>query len=147
MWLATPVAFSSPARRIAKSDVVASVERSNIDRGEKASRPEECGGNGQAAALPHRTVGSTTLVLRLPAFVHFQHTLNFLSNPRILWASRRLEDKHLVLKLTFADRLRYCRNQGFRTPETTLPFKALDNIKQGKCDMAERAGFEPAIRG
>ncbi|MGE0052945.1 MAG: recombinase family protein [Hyphomicrobium sp.] len=39
----------------------------------------------------------------------------FLENPHELWVSERLDDKRLVLKLTFADRLAYCRNEGFRT--------------------------------
>ena len=48
----------------------------------------------------------------------------FLENPHELWVSDRLDDKRLVLKLTFANRLAYCRKSGFRTPQTTLPFKA-----------------------
>ena len=39
-----------------------------------------------------------------------------------LWASERLEHKEAVLKLAFADRLTYVRNEGFRTPDLALPF-------------------------
>ena len=52
-------------------------------------------------------------------------TLDFLSNPWKLWASGRLEDRRAVLKLAFADRLVYSRNEGVRTANTTLPFKVL----------------------
>jgi len=51
--------------------------------------------------------------------------LDFLSSPWNLWASPRFEDKRTVLKLAFSDRLAYVRNEGFRTPNLALPFKAL----------------------
>ena len=76
----------------------------------------------------------------------FELAFRFLENPHELWASKRLDDKKLVLKLTFADRLAYCRNGGFRTPQTTLPFKALEAVQGGECKMAERVGFEPTRR-
>ncbi|HRQ60874.1 MAG TPA: recombinase zinc beta ribbon domain-containing protein, partial [Alphaproteobacteria bacterium] len=81
----------------------------------------------QANAFPKR--GSTE---------QFELAFRFLENPHELWASERLDDKRLVLKLTFADRLAYCRNGGFRTPQTTLPFKALEAVQGGKCKMADR---------
>jgi hypothetical protein len=68
----------------------------------------------------------------------FELAFRFLENPHELWASECLDDKRLVLKLTFADRLAYCRNGGFRTPQTTLPFKALEAVQVGKCKVAER---------
>ena len=89
----------------------------------------------QANAFPKR--GSTE---------QFELAFRFLENPHELWDSERLDDKKLVLKLTFADRLAYCRNGGFRTPQTTLPFKALEAVQGGKCKMAEREGFEPPVR-
>lgn len=73
----------------------------------------------------------------------FEHAMAFLQNPQKLWASKRLEDKRAVLKLTFSDRLAYCRNQGFRTPQTALPFKALGLIQSGECELARQEGFEP----
>ena len=75
----------------------------------------------------------------------FERAFRFLENPQELWASEAPEHKKLVLKLTFADRLAYCRNEGFRTPKTTLPFKALEAVAGEKCKMAEREGFEPSI--
>jgi len=76
----------------------------------------------------------------------FELALQFLSNPWKLWASDRLEDKRTVLKLAFDDRLAYCRNEGFRTPQASVPFTFLGNLEQ-KCNMAETKGFEPSKRG
>ncbi len=73
-------------------------------------------------------------------------SLAFLSNPHVLWASDRLEDKRAVLKLAFTDRLIYRKNEGFRTPKTTLPFKYLGDLCAQNGSMAEREGFEPSIR-
>ena len=69
--------------------------------------------------------------------------LDFLSNPWKLWASGRLEDRRAVLKLAFADRLVYSRNEGVRTAKTTLPFKALGSFCGGENKMARPEGFEP----
>ncbi len=55
----------------------------------------------------------------------FEHSLKFLSNPCRIWDSGRFELQRMVLKLVFLDHLQYDRNKGFRTPKTTLPFKAL----------------------
>ncbi len=46
-------------------------------------------------------------------------------------------------ELTFADRLAYVLGEGFRTPETTLPFKALGSFCGGENKMARPTGFEP----
>ncbi len=70
--------------------------------------------------------------------------LQFLGNPQNLWLSDRLEDKRMVLKLAFATRLPYVRNQGFRTAIPTLPFKVLGGLRGSDFAMASPAGFEPA---
>ena len=72
----------------------------------------------------------------------FELALSFLSSPWKLWASDRLEDKRIVLRLTFAERLPYRRGEGFRTPKTTLPFKVLGEFCGGKREMARRRRFE-----
>jgi hypothetical protein len=54
--------------------------------------------------------------------------LDFLGNPWKLWVSDQLEDKRLVLKLVFADRLAYIRNSGFRTAALSLSFKVLSDF-------------------
>jgi hypothetical protein len=63
-------------------------------------------------------------------------SLDFLGNPQKLWASERLEDKRAVLKLTFADRLAYVRNEGFRTPILSFPIRVLADLSVGKVEMA-----------
>ncbi len=72
---------------------------------------------------------------------------DFLANPWKLWVSDRLEDKRTVLKLAFADRLAYVRNEGFRTPNFSLPFKALGNFEGQDLKVARPAGIEPATLG
>lgn len=43
----------------------------------------------------------------------FRTAMDFLANPHQLWATGRLEERHAVMKLTFADRLAYVREEGF----------------------------------
>ncbi len=71
----------------------------------------------------------------------FRTVIDFLANLYELWASGRIEDRHAVMKLTFADRLTYVSGEGFRTPDTTLPFKALSGYSEGKTKMAPRSGL------
>ena len=73
----------------------------------------------------------------------FRTAIDFLSNPHQLWGTGHIEDRHAVMKLTFANRLAYKRGEGFRTPETTLPFKALGSFSEGENKMARSGGFEP----
>ncbi|KXF92281.1 hypothetical protein [Phaeobacter inhibens] len=54
--------------------------------------------------------------------------VKFITSPWKLWASNNIKLRRLVLKLAFADRLIYDRNKGARTPEFTLPFKALEGV-------------------
>ncbi len=69
--------------------------------------------------------------------------LGFLANPWNLWISDRLEDKKTVLKLVFGQRLKYRRDEGFRTANLTLPFKVLGAFCAGENKMAHPTGFEP----
>ena len=64
-----------------------------------------------------------------------------LGNHRV-WVSERLEDKRTVLKLAFADKLAYVRNDGFRTPDLALPFKVLADLSGGKNRLARLERFE-----
>ena len=77
----------------------------------------------------------------------YRTAFDFLANPSKLWASERYEDKRAVLKLVFAHRLPYTRNEGYRTAKTSLPFKALEGIHLGKFEMVPGGGFEPPTRG
>jgi hypothetical protein len=67
-------------------------------------------------------------------------SLDFLANPCNLWGSERLEHKKAVVKLAFADRLAYVRNEGFRTPALSLPFKVLADFKSSESKMARPGG-------
>ena len=69
--------------------------------------------------------------------------LEYLENPYKHWVSPRIEDKRAVLKLTFADRLAYSRNDGLRTANLAFPFKALAEFSGAKRGLARPRGFEP----
>lgn len=73
----------------------------------------------------------------------FELAFQFLANPSKLWGLGKLEYRKLVLRLTFADRLAWCPNEGFRTPKTTLPFNMLGGPVMGMCGMAEEKGYGP----
>ncbi len=73
----------------------------------------------------------------------YRTAMCFLSNPYKLWASKQLEHKRAVLKLAFADKLTYVRNEGYRTAKTTFPFKVLVGFLDQDCIMAPRKGVEP----
>lgn len=77
----------------------------------------------------------------------FRTAFSFLSNPHQLWVSDRLEHKRAVLKLAFSERLHYCRNEGFRTPEKSLPFSLLEGNDMGEYELVGLAGLEPATKG
>ncbi len=71
----------------------------------------------------------------------------FLANPCFLWSSKHIEDKRAVLKLTFRERPTYVRNEGYRTAETTLPFKLLEHFGGGNVGMVGPPGLEPGTNG
>ena len=73
----------------------------------------------------------------------YRTAMEFIANPLKLWASERLGDRRLLLRLAFGGRLPYLRNGGYRTAETTLPFKALAAISPGNSGMVGPEGFEP----
>ena len=65
----------------------------------------------------------------------FEHSIRFLSSPYKLWQTGRFEMQRLVLKLVFSEHLAYSRNEGFRTPKTTLPFSMLGGFDGQKVEM------------
>jgi site-specific DNA recombinase len=77
----------------------------------------------------------------------YRTAFHFLANPWKLWRSDRLEDRRAVLKLVFAEKLAYARNEGYRTPKISLPFKMIGEIKMLKKEMVPPAGIEPATFG
>lgn len=74
----------------------------------------------------------------------YRTAMMLLENPLKIWTLGRFEEKRAVIKLAFADRLIYVRNEGYRTPEFSLPFKMLGVFFAPKEAMVEVAGFEPA---
>ncbi len=74
----------------------------------------------------------------------FELSMKFLASPCILWDSCIFTLQRTVLKLTFLDHLSYCRENGFRTPKTTLPFKVLGVISGQNEEMVRLEGFQPA---
>jgi len=67
----------------------------------------------------------------------YRTALAFLANPRELWDSDALDGRRLVPQLLFGDRLPYCRNWGYRTAETTLPIKVLQQISAGEAGLVD----------
>lgn len=72
----------------------------------------------------------------------FRTAFQFLGNPHKIWVSGGIEDKRIVLKLAFAEKLSYQRNGGFRTAATALPFRVLGDLQRGNKEMVEGSGLE-----
>ena len=73
----------------------------------------------------------------------FENALSFLANPYNIWENGTFADRRNVLKLAFTSKLKYSRNEGLRTPETSMPFKVLGGFWDGEREMAHPRGFEP----
>ena len=73
----------------------------------------------------------------------FRTAFAFIENPRNLWDSGKIEHRRKLLRLAFGGRLAFSRLEGFRTAETTLPFKALRDFAKGDSSVAHPTGFEP----
>ncbi len=65
----------------------------------------------------------------------FRTSMRFLANPWKLWETGQLDNRQTVLKLVFVGKLRYMRNEGFRTPDFSLPFNMLANFSGAKNGM------------
>ncbi len=70
-------------------------------------------------------------------------TMAFLSSHCKIYEKGGLALKRTVLKLVFAEPLRYCREEGYRTAKSTFPFKVLADFLQQKCGLVEPRGVEP----
>ena len=73
----------------------------------------------------------------------FELAMRFLASPSKIWEMGKIEYQKLVLRLAFADCLLYCPKSGFRTPQTSLPFKVLQGVGNAVGKMARPKGFEP----
>lgn len=61
----------------------------------------------------------------------FEHALFVLTNPLKAWKTGHFEIQRPLLRMAFEGHLEYCRENGFRTPKTTLPFKVLGGFSGG----------------
>ncbi len=73
--------------------------------------------------------------------------LDFLASPWKLWKNGKIEDRRAVRKLVFTEHLQYAPEMGFRTAETTLPFKVLADVEASNLEVVPRGGIEPPTRG
>lgn len=62
-------------------------------------------------------------------------SLKFLSRPCNIYKNGSYDMKQTVLRLAFAGPLTYHRIEGYRTPETSFPFKVLGNFNTQKSQM------------
>ncbi len=74
-----------------------------------------------------------------------EHALKFLANPHGIWTSGKFNLKRMVLKLAFTEPLLYCRETGYRTPKTSIPFKVLGSFNGQNCKMVPPVGIEPTL--
>ncbi|MCI4643898.1 MAG: hypothetical protein MRY64_03855 [Hyphomonadaceae bacterium] len=75
------------------------------------------------------------------AFVQvFELTMRFLSNPCIVWKNGDAEQRKPAVRLVFSEPLRHARKEGFRTPNKSIVFKALEDFLGPNLIMAERQG-------
>ncbi len=73
----------------------------------------------------------------------YRTALSFVAYPRKYWDSSDLKRRRLVPKLLFGGRLRYDRNEGYRTGGIAHPFRTLRLIEEAKSDLVPRRGLEP----
>ena len=72
----------------------------------------------------------------------YRTAMSYLANPLNLWKFGGFEGKRTVLKLTFSNRIEYDRKTGYRTPDFSLPFKALGDIFMLEKLMVPRGRLE-----
>lgn len=75
-----------------------------------------------------------------------EHVMTFLTSPWIIYEKGSFALKRTVLKLAFAEPLRYNRDEGYRTAETAFPFKVLADFSLIKCGMVGPEGLEPPTK-
>lgn len=73
----------------------------------------------------------------------YRTSLEFISNPYKLWESDELDDKRMLLRLAFASPVEYCKNEGYRTPLTSLPFRVFGGKEVVDEKMVGVTGLEP----
>ena len=71
----------------------------------------------------------------------FKHTVDILSRPWEVWKKHDYEWKQAIIKVVFADKLRYSHESGLQTPETTFVFKVLRGEERAKNNLADGTGL------
>ena len=94
--------------------------------------------------LAERAESAVPSEARLSEFI--EPAMEFLASPWNIYKNGNFALKRTVLKLAFAEPLRYSRNEGYRTAETTFPFKVLADFSSLKCGMVGDPGIEPGVR-
>lgn len=79
---------------------------------------------------------------RLEEFI--EPALALLASPWDIYDNGDLPFKRAVLRLVFAEPVRYSRKSGYRTANTTFPFKVLARIATAQSEMVESKGVEPS---
>jgi site-specific DNA recombinase len=79
---------------------------------------------------------------RRPFAEMFELAMQFLANPQKLWQNGQLAHKRTVLKLAFADQLKYCQKTGLQTPKLSKIFRMIQEINPLNSQMAEEVRFE-----
>ena len=62
-------------------------------------------------------------------------SMKFLASPWNIYKNGDYATRQTVLRLAFVEPLQYSRNQGYRTPEISFPFKVLEGITGQKKEM------------
>jgi hypothetical protein len=70
----------------------------------------------------------------------FEHACDFLASPCKLWDSGQAHLKRMVLRLAFSGRIAYRKDEGFRTPELSIPFKMLGDFSMNEKEMVRLEG-------
>jgi site-specific DNA recombinase len=63
----------------------------------------------------------------------FELALKSLENPFKIWKNGDLAAKRMVLRLVFSRSIAYCRENGVRAPEWTLPFRVFGFLEETEC--------------
>ncbi|KKR13336.1 MAG: Resolvase-like protein [Parcubacteria group bacterium GW2011_GWC1_39_29] len=69
--------------------------------------------------------------------------LEYIGNPHDKWENGAPNDKRLVMKLVFTDRIRYDIENGFETAKFSLPMKAFELLAASESQGVEMAGLNP----
>ncbi|MBL4673008.1 MAG: hypothetical protein JKX81_12170, partial [Arenicella sp.] len=74
----------------------------------------------------------------------FELAIQFIGDPHRIWASGHIHLQRIVLRLGFAERICYHRENGFSNVIKSLPFKVLEDSNTPKVRVVGRARFERA---